>query len=79
MAERLRKAIARCKLPLSEGELQFTVSLGATRSLQDDTADALIKRVRMSLNEASLGGRNCCYAHDGQRCEPADEYELAAN
>jgi diguanylate cyclase len=72
VAERMRRAISRCKLPLKNGE-RFTASLGAAASVENDSADTLINRAEMSLDTAVQAGCNGCYVHDGDRCRPADD------
>jgi diguanylate cyclase (GGDEF)-like protein len=74
VAERLRKAVARCRLPLKNGEMKFTLSLGAAEPVQGDDLDSLVNRARLSLNTAMRNGQNTCYVHDGRGCEQADAF-----
>jgi diguanylate cyclase len=64
-AERLRRAAARCTLHSRYDQRNFTVSIGAAEALVDENEDALIDRVRASLNVARQHGQDCTYIHDG--------------
>jgi diguanylate cyclase len=64
-AERLRAAAARCELPARYDRRRFTVSIGVAAALEDEEEDALIDRVRQSLQVACTYGENCTYLHDG--------------
>lgn len=60
VAERLRMAISRCQVPLPEGTLRFTVSIGICELRTGDTVGSLLARTQTSLNMAiSDGGNNC--------------------
>ena len=65
VAERLRAAAARCELHQRYARRHFTVSIGAAEALADENEDALIDRVRTSLNVARQHGQDCTYLHDG--------------
>ncbi len=65
IAERLREAIAQCRLPTDRGELKFTVSVGGARALESDDARRLLERVQESLDTATETGGNCSMFHNG--------------
>jgi len=60
VAERLREAIAKAKVPLEGGlPLHFTVSIGVTSLVsKDDNLDVLLNHADKSLYEAKESGRN---------------------
>jgi diguanylate cyclase (GGDEF)-like protein/PAS domain S-box-containing protein len=60
VAERLREAIAKAKVPLEGGlPLHFTVSIGVTSLVsKDDNLDVLLNRADKALYEAKEKGRN---------------------
>ena len=60
VAERLREAIAKAKVPLESGlPLHFTVSIGVTSLVsKDDNLDVLLNRADKALYEAKEKGRN---------------------
>jgi diguanylate cyclase (GGDEF)-like protein len=65
VAERLRAAAARCELHPRYARRNFTISIGAAEALPEENEDALIDRVRTSLNIARQHGQDCTYLHDG--------------
>ncbi len=65
VAERLRAAVARCQLHPRYPRRSFTISIGAAEALAEEQEDALIDRVRSSLDVARQRGRDCTYLHDG--------------
>ncbi len=52
VAERLRLAIAKCRLSSDGGVLQFTVSAGVTQAMQHDTTDTLLTRALQNVQAA---------------------------
>ena len=60
VAERLREAIAKTKVPLEEGlPVQFRVSIGvSSKTSSDDNIDVLINRADSALYQAKNSGRN---------------------
>ena len=60
VAERLREAIAKAKIPLESGlPLNFTVSIGVTSLVsKDDNLDVLLNHADRALYEAKESGRN---------------------
>ncbi|QDU98711.1 Response regulator PleD [Lignipirellula cremea] len=79
VADRLRSAIARCKLPLGKGQLQFTVSLGVVESRREETAEQLMLRVKEASNYASQQGGNCTCHHVGEKLVKATIQEATAS
>ena len=58
VAERLRNAIESCKLPVQGGVLQFTISVGITEVMNNDTTQSVIDRAGRLVLEASSQGGN---------------------
>ncbi|HEY5994112.1 MAG TPA: diguanylate cyclase [Gallionellaceae bacterium] len=59
VAERLRQAIADTEVPLKEGALHFTASIGvATLAKNDASTEMLLKRADQALYKAKKSGRN---------------------
>ncbi|GIW95389.1 MAG: hypothetical protein KatS3mg110_3430 [Pirellulaceae bacterium] len=58
VAERLRLAIGKCRLPCDNGVIQFTVSAGVAQAMQHDTADAFLGRAFQHLKTAQEEGGN---------------------
>ena len=58
LGERFRMLIAESAVPISDGHLQITVSLGATLMQQGDTAASVIKRADELMYKSKLSGRN---------------------
>lgn len=60
--ERLRQAVERARIPAGDrprdGNLGFTISLGATRALPTETFDDLLARADEALYRAKESGRN---------------------
>jgi diguanylate cyclase (GGDEF)-like protein/PAS domain S-box-containing protein len=59
IAERYRQVIEHSGLSMEGALLQVTVSIGATRSRPDDTAESIIKRADEIMYKSKLAGRNC--------------------
>lgn len=59
VAERLRQTIAGVEVPLDEGVLKMTVSLGVTQlGADENTVAAVLNRADAGLYQAKSGGRN---------------------
>lgn len=58
VAERLRCIIEQCQLPLPEGSLRVTVSIGGAAARAGDTAAELIHRADAAMYQSKLAGRN---------------------
>lgn len=57
VAERLRLAIQKCKLPVNGGVLQFTISAGVAQAIMNDSTESLLARAGQLLTAAlSMGG-----------------------
>ena len=68
IAERLRRAISRCALPIMEGGLRFTVSVGVSDVQDTDQLPDLRDRCENALQAAISSGGNRTAMHDGERC-----------
>lgn len=61
VAERLRQAIAHCKVPLGRESETITVSVGGTETMPGDDLQQLLNRAEEALDLArSTGGNRCC-------------------
>jgi diguanylate cyclase (GGDEF)-like protein len=58
LAERLRKVIAKIRLPLEDGELSFTASFGVSQRTHQETLDSLISESDGFMYQAKKLGRN---------------------
>ena len=67
IAERLRKAVERCRLPRRAGANWFTVSAGVVQAHADDDLHGLLERGRGMLAEAVKQGRNCIAAEEDSK------------
>ena len=80
IGERVRRAISRCVLPVTQDGLRFTVSVGAAEFGCQDNTETLLQRTQSALEAAAaeVGNRTCC--HDGQQCSfvGGDQPALAA-
>jgi diguanylate cyclase len=70
VAERLRAAVGRCRLPAKKGPVRLTVSAGAAVARDDDTS-GLLRRAEEALDAALKSGGDCSYFHNGQWSEIA--------
>ena len=77
IAERLRRAISRCTLPIIEGGLRFTVSVGVAQIADADNLTELRSRCERSLEAALEVGGNRTSVHDGRLCRFADDNEAS--
>lgn len=68
VAERLRKAVQRCELPVGDG-LRFTVSVGVAETIADDSSEKLFERSEVALDVAERSGGNGSFCHRGKRLE----------
>ncbi len=78
VAERLRNAIARCKLPVPGAQFQFTISLGVAESRQGDSSQKLLERTQEALDTAVKEGCNRSFLHNGEHSEPVTAHEPAS-
>jgi len=79
VAERLRRAVSGCKLPLDGGSFRFTISLGLAQVGGDDDLLRLIERGQTALESAVQSGGNATYVHNGKCCEPARKAPVAVS
>ncbi|MCS7305707.1 MAG: GGDEF domain-containing protein [Thermoguttaceae bacterium] len=69
IAERLREAICRCKLPLGSCWERITVSIGAAEVTLTDDLQRLLERCEEALEQARSSGGNRVCVHTGQKAE----------
>ncbi|HVX14932.1 MAG TPA: diguanylate cyclase [Pirellulales bacterium] len=70
-ADRIRRAVAACKLKSESAQITVTVSAGVAELERGSDAVALLKRAEDSVRAAKTAGRNCTFYHDGRRPQPA--------
>jgi diguanylate cyclase len=68
IAERLRQAVERCRLPRRAGTSWFTISVGIVEATNEDDLRRVLERARKALHAAVNGGRNRTCAHDALGC-----------
>jgi diguanylate cyclase len=68
VAERLRVAIAHCRLRVTSEELRFTVSAGTAEALYNDDSASLVKRATTALLVSKRAGGDSTHAFDGRAC-----------
>jgi len=73
IAQRLRQAVERCRLPRKAGVKFFTLSAGVVQATGGDDLRQILERARLLLNEAANQGRNCVVGEDlgASRAAPA--------
>jgi diguanylate cyclase (GGDEF)-like protein len=76
VAERVRGAIAGRTFQYSGRELLITVSAGLAEAMLTNDVEVLVARADAALYSAKDGGRDCCYAHDGQHCVPIEKTQV---
>jgi diguanylate cyclase (GGDEF)-like protein len=64
IAERLRHAVERCRLPRKAGANWFTISVGVVEASDGDDLRRLLQRGRSALSAAVNQGRNCVVGRD---------------
>ncbi|HPP53936.1 MAG TPA: diguanylate cyclase, partial [Thermoguttaceae bacterium] len=72
IAERLRQAVCRCKLPLGRSWERITVSIGAAEAAVDDDLERLLQRCEEALEQARSPGGNRVCLHTGQGVETVE-------
>jgi diguanylate cyclase len=77
IAERLRAACERCRLPRKAGVSWFTISVGVVEASEGDDMRLILERARKALLAAANQGRNRVCGHDLLGCA-VKEAELAA-
>ncbi len=68
--QHLRSEILKTSLPLENGKISITVSVGVAQAAAGDDVAALIGRADMALYSAKKAGRNQAHRHTGKSCEP---------
>ncbi len=74
IAERLGRAVSRCKLPLEGGPLTFAVTFGVAEAVQSDGASELLQRTKTALDTGGDAGGSSIFVHDGEKCVGAEEF-----
>jgi diguanylate cyclase len=64
IAERLRTAVERCRLPRKAGANWYTISAGVVQANEGDDLRRILQRVRGALASAINQGRNCVVGRD---------------
>jgi diguanylate cyclase len=64
IAQRLRQAVERCRLPRKAGVKFFTLSASVVQANEGDDLRQMLERGRVLLNEAADQGRNCVVGED---------------
>jgi len=64
IAERLRAAVERCRLPRKAGANWYTISAGVVQATEGDDLRRVLQRVRAALTAAVNQGRNCVVGRD---------------
>ena len=64
IAERLRQAVERCRLPRKAGSSWFTISVGVVEAGEGDDLRKILQRAREALGCAANQGRNRVIGHD---------------
>ena len=77
-ADRIRRAVAACKLKSESAQITVTVSVGVAELERGADAVALLKRCEDAVRAAKAAGRNCTFYHDGRRAHPARGPQPAA-
>jgi diguanylate cyclase len=77
IADRLRAAVERCRLPRKAGTTWFTISVGVVEASNGDDLRLVLERARKALHAAVNQGRNRVCGHDVLGCT-IKEAELAA-
>ena len=67
VAESIREAIGSPAFRFEANETNVTISIGASESMEADTAETIVQRADAALYESKAAGRNCCHVHDGGR------------
>jgi diguanylate cyclase len=77
-ADRIRRAVAACKLKSESTQITVTVSVGVAELERGSDAVALVKRAEDAVRAAKTAGRNRTFYHDGRRPQPARGQAAAA-
>ncbi|HET6882947.1 MAG TPA: diguanylate cyclase [Pirellulales bacterium] len=71
VGDRIRRAVAACKLKSESAQITVTVSVGVAELERGSDAVVLLKRSEDAVRAAKTAGRNCTFYHDGRRAHPA--------
>jgi diguanylate cyclase len=77
IAERLRQAVERCKLPRKAGVNWFTISAGVVQANEGDDMRRVLQRGRAALTQAVNQGRNCVAGREWLGAPPASAADTA--
>lgn len=77
-ADRIRRAVAACKLKSESTQITVTVSAGVAELERGSDAVALLKRCEDAVRAAKAAGRNATFYHDGRHPQPARASTSAA-
>ena len=66
VAERVRSLVAQTRIPLEDGYLNVSVSIGGSLSRVDDSLEALVNRADQNMYRSKMGGRNQVQLDTGQ-------------
>ena len=78
IAERLRRAVGRCRLPFKRYELTFTASFGVAEAMQGDSTGRLLQRTKLALDTSTSIGGDRTFFHDGENCVAVDAAQPVA-
>ena len=78
IAERLRSAVERCRLPRRAGTSWFTISVGVVEASDGDDLRRILERARKALHAAANQGRNRVVGHDVLGCQVKEADPAAA-
>jgi diguanylate cyclase len=78
IAERLRQAVERCKLPRKAGVNFFTISAGVVQASRDEDLRRLLERGRAALTQAVNQGRNRVISHRSSELSAVEKARAGA-
>src|SRR5262245_10852537 len=78
IAERLRQAVERCKLPKKAGVNFFTISAGVVQASRDEDLRRLLERGRAALTQAVNQGRNRVISHRSSEMSAVEKARVGA-
>jgi PAS domain S-box/diguanylate cyclase (GGDEF) domain len=67
VGERMRRFVAASTLPIPDGEISLTVSIGGAMARPEDTVESLTARADAMMYKAKSAGRNCCALDNSTR------------
>lgn len=79
IAERLRHAVERCRLPRKAGVKFFTLSAGVVQATEGDDLRLILQRARTLLDRATNEGRNCVAGEDPRPAQQSPQAAMAAS